>query len=261
VVEPYPISEPFSQQGKVNMNYQIMPFAGYLKRDTAMRGVLRGEKILAIPFGAVNSAKTEAYDGGTTDYRHQIDEETTLAFLERRWRDTGTPENQVFRSASQICELDLYPKPNNDTSSGNNSGIPVATAAEGRASIDVSARWKTFWGKTYQLTGDNARERPYARLYTKLTTKSNTFTVHMRVQSLVAPRNGTVADGTWDENNGTITGDYRGSAVIERYLDPADRRFQPNDASVAAADRFNPDKDSLEAAYRFRIITTKQFAP
>jgi len=71
----------------------------------------------------------------------------------------------------------------------------------------------------------------------------------------------TGAVDTWDESKGTITGDYRGSATIERYLDPADRRFNPKDNSDALADKFNPDTDSLEAAYRYRVLTTKQFAP
>ena len=39
VVEPYAISDPFSTDGKVNLNYQIMPF-GYLKRSTALRAEL-----------------------------------------------------------------------------------------------------------------------------------------------------------------------------------------------------------------------------
>lgn len=257
VVEPYPISEPFSQAGKVNINYQIMPFGGYLKRDTALRGVLRAEKMLCIPFGCVNAGKTEAYDGATTDYRHQIDEDVTLAFLERRWKDTNNPQNQVFRSASQICELDLYPKPNADSTSS--TGMPVATLTEARGSTDVTGRWQNFWDQLYSLTGDNARERPYARLYSRLTTKSNTYTVHLRVQTL-APNPSSKPD-VWDETKSVILGDYRGSAVIERYLDPADRRFNPNDATNAAGEKFNPDTDSLEAAYRFRVLTTKQFAP
>jgi len=257
VVEPYPISEPFSQAGKVNMNYQIIPFGGYLKRDTALRGVLRAEKMLCIPFGCVNGGKTEAYDSSTTDYRHQIDEDVTLAFLERRWKDTVSPQNQVFRSASQICELDLYPKPNADTASS--TGMPVATLTEARGSTDVNARWQNFWDKLYSLTGDNARERPYARLYSRLTTKSNTYTVHLRVQTL-APNPASKPD-VWDETKSTILGDYRGSAVIERYLDPADRRFNPADPTTPASEKFNPDTDSLEAAYRFRVLTTKQFAP
>ena len=36
---------------------------------------------------------------------------------------------------------------------------------------------------THYLTGDNSRERIYATIYPRLTTKSNTYTVHMRVQN------------------------------------------------------------------------------
>ena len=256
VVEPYPISEPFSTAGKVNMNYQLIPFGGYLKRDTAMRAVLRSEKMLCIPVTATAAGHSEDFNNDSTDYRHQIDEDTTLAFLERHWKDTANPENQVFRSASQVCELDLYPKKNNSS----DAGIPVATSGDGQGTTSVDARWTTFWGTTYALTGDNARERPYARLYPRLTTKSNTFTVHLRVQSLGKPANAT-NQNQWDESRDHIYGEYRGSAIIERYLDPADRRFDPTDGTVAAADKFNPDVDSLENAYRFRVLSTKQFAP
>ncbi len=48
VVEPYAISEPFSTAGKINMNYQIMPFT-YITRETGVRAVLAAERMLAIP--------------------------------------------------------------------------------------------------------------------------------------------------------------------------------------------------------------------
>ena len=48
VVEPYPISEPFSTAGKINLNYQIMPFGSYIRRETAMRALLRSEKLCYI---------------------------------------------------------------------------------------------------------------------------------------------------------------------------------------------------------------------
>ncbi len=46
---------------------------------------------------------------------------------------------------------------------------------------------RKFWdnGSTTgnTVTGDNLREKPYADLYPRLTTKSNTYTVHFRVQN------------------------------------------------------------------------------
>ena len=54
VVEPYPISEPFSTAGKVNLNYHIAPF-GYITRSTALRGVLTPMRVSAVAGTASNS--------------------------------------------------------------------------------------------------------------------------------------------------------------------------------------------------------------
>ena len=102
-----------------------------------------------------------------------------------------------------------------------------------------------------------------------MTTKSNTFTVHLKVQTLQKRVSDSNQD-TWDENKDQITGEYRGSALIERYIDPADRRFNPNDSTTKAqGDQINPDHfgitgtatdhDILETAYKFRVLSTKQF--
>jgi len=258
VVEPYPMSEPFSTAGKINLNYQIMPFGKFMKRDTAMRALLRSERLLLIPFNAKNGAHSEVYTEDSAEYRHEIDESTTLAFLERRWNPTLTPapEDQVFRSASQICELDLYPR----TATGAvNARIPVFTpTAAGTSQASIDNTWRSFW-EEYRLTGDNTRERPYARLYSRLTTKSNTFTVHLRVQSL-AKRLSDPNQASWDETKDQVTGEYRGSALIERYIDPTDRRFNPQDVTTKLqGDVINPDADELEQAYKFRVVATKQF--
>jgi uncharacterized protein (TIGR02600 family) len=48
VVEPYAISEPFSTAGKINMNYQILPF-NHIRRSTALHAAMKGEIISAVP--------------------------------------------------------------------------------------------------------------------------------------------------------------------------------------------------------------------
>ncbi len=48
VVEPYAISETFSSAGKININYQIVPF-NHIRRATGMHAVLKGEMLAAIP--------------------------------------------------------------------------------------------------------------------------------------------------------------------------------------------------------------------
>lgn len=48
VVEPYAISETFSSAGKVNINYQIVPFQ-HISRSTAVHAALKGELMTAVP--------------------------------------------------------------------------------------------------------------------------------------------------------------------------------------------------------------------
>jgi hypothetical protein len=63
----------------------------------------------------------------------------------------------------------------------------------------------------------------------------------------------------WKESDDAIAAEYRGESQIERYLDPHDRRFDLNDSSVT--EPINVDTQSLEPAYRFRVIHSKRFAP
>lgn len=48
VVEPYAISQPFSTAGKINLNYQIMPFTN-IKRATAILALTEAEYVKAVP--------------------------------------------------------------------------------------------------------------------------------------------------------------------------------------------------------------------
>jgi hypothetical protein len=100
------------------------------------------------------------------------------------------------------------------------------------------------WWDSYALTGDNLREKPYADLYSRLTTKSNTYTIHVRAQSL-QKRPGSKAD-EWTEGKDIITSEYRGSFSIERFLNP----------NITSYDEKDPLTD-----YKFRVVDTKQFAP
>ena len=59
-----------------------------------------------------------------------------------------------------------------------------------------------------------------------------------------------------------ILGEYRGSTMIERYIDPNDRRFDANNPETRELrDYLDPDKQSIEAAHRFRVVGVKRFAP
>jgi hypothetical protein len=107
-----------------------------------------------------------------------------------------------------------------------------------------------FW-KTRRLTGDNSKERPYATIYPRLTTKSNTFTIHFRAQTLQKAPGGN--PGEWDETRDKILGEYRGSQTIERYIDPNDAAI-PDYADLTST---SPISDF----YKIRVLQAKQFTP
>jgi hypothetical protein len=112
IVEPYAISEPFSTAGKINMNYQIMPF-NYIQRDTGVRAVLKASRLTAIPqsLSTVTAASGSSYkDGQRCRYELRYDinpDETvgTLAGFEARFSN-----NDIFRAASEICGIFLVPR-------------------------------------------------------------------------------------------------------------------------------------------------------
>lgn len=216
VVEPYAISEPASTAGRINMNYQIVPFTT-IERTTGLRAVLSSQRVTAIPDslavsrnGHPDLTTQAAIQADTTRIRHQIDPTETLKQFADRFSG-----GDVFRSASEICSLFLVP-----------TGKTLADTAN--------------WWTTHRVTGDNLRERPYATLLPLLTTKSNTYTVHVWAQSLSPGKN-------------KVTGEYRGSTTIERYIDPGDSRLTDGHE--------DPDHKSLEPLYRFRVIENKRFSP
>jgi uncharacterized protein (TIGR02600 family) len=258
VVEPYAISEPFSTAGKVNLNYEIAPFS-YIRRATALHAVLKGEEPLAIPNAlsrvhklwdhetsdwpwlpnnpdpracqdaAVASLWDEASKGtgsrGAQDMRKGLDAAETLKQCDDYFKTKG-----IFRSATQICELHL-----------------VRT---GESLTDYQSG--SFWSKNV-VTGENSREAPYANLYARLTTKSNTYTVHMRVQVLKQKASANPDDFTiWREGTDQVVSEFRGATLLERYLDTG---AQFPDLTA------NPGTDSVEDSYKFRIISTKRFVP
>ena len=48
--------------------------------------------------------------------------------------------------------------------------------------------------------------------------------------------------------------------IVERYLDPRDPNFDFTQPSPAPP-KTNPDTQSLESAYRFRVVYNKRFSP
>lgn len=222
VVEPYAISEPLSTIGKVNLNYQLAPFS-YITRATALHGVLKSTRIMAVPTS-----------GPSGLLRKAINPEETLKGFEERFND---PARGMFRSASEICEMFL---------------VPALTVPAAPGSGVKLTDMKTWWDG-YKLTGDNAREQPYGQIYARTAVRSNTFTIHMRVQTL-RKKPGSANDyEVWREGVDAVTGEYRGSSTIERYVDFGGSQAMPDFAT-------NPNA-TLDSYYKFRVVQTKRFNP
>lgn len=207
IVEPYAISEPFSTAGRLNMNYQIVPFT-YIQRKTAMVAALSAQQVGAIRNEFADNYKDPRLAGAVAAFpdrsiRFPVNVNETL-----RQFDTRFDGQDIFRSASEICGLYLVP--------------------QGATAADVAT-----WWDDYRLTGNNLRERPYASLYPLLTTKSNVYTTHIRAQAIKRTPDGRIQ----------VNGEYRGSVTFERYLDPNDPKFtngtvNPDEVSLEPYFRF-----------------------
>ena len=233
IVDPYPISEPFSTAGKINLNYQIAPFGSYIERKTPLWALVKSSRITAIDT-SLSGGKAQYKTGGpgfpsspNVSYVNEIDISETL-----KATDTRFAANDLFKSPAEIAEIFLIPKGQTQSTVGS-------------------------WWTSQKFTGDNTREQPYAYLLPRLTTKSNTFTVHLRVQALkqVPGWRTSAADwGKWDETRDQVASEYRGSATIERYVDP-------NDASIPDFALPANFTKNLAPFYRWRTLAERQFVP
>ena len=259
VVEPYPISEPFSTAGKINLNAQVVPFTNIV-RTTGLRAVLQSVKMAALnpnqpdtngkPF--IQNYKVcgspGAGGGAGGGYgiviRRNVDVDNTIRQITDRLN-----RNKPFISASEICDIPLIPA-DLQVQGAVNAGITGTTPV---GSFDSAL--SNFW-RTNSLTGDNTLERPYSYIYPRITTRSNTYTVHVRVQTLKQVKRNAPSDDFIDGKD-QITGDFRGSFVIERYLDPNSAGFYKPDGTPTD----EKDPSATLGPYRFRVVSSKQFAP
>lgn len=223
VVEPYAISERFSTAGKVNMNYQMIPFT-YIERSTALRAILQDEKIIAVTdskWGGSGYAKQRAETlQPKIDYAINV-QETLTPFREK------FASGAVFLAPSEITGCYLVP---------DGGGATYSTM-------------ENFWS-AHRTTGEDIRERPYAYIYPRLTTKSNVFNVHYRVQTLRKRPDSN--QSVWNEGRDHVIAELRGSTLIERFLD-MNRDDIPDFATDPNA--------SAESLYRFRVLSNKEFNP
>jgi hypothetical protein len=282
IVEPYAISEPFSTAGKVNMNYEMVPFGGYITRSTALHAVLKSTRITAVatkfndagasnPIGYPNGA---TYQGGygfpslksigssrfstPTGYgepqynysiRYGINLQATIDGEDSAFQVRFKQLHDIFRSATEICNVFLVPE------EVPGSPYPPPSVAPAPPT-DANPTDMESWWSNFKLTGDNGRENPYNQIYPRLTTKSNDFEVHMRVQVL-SQTSADRASGNFDTTGGdSVVGEYRGSAIVERYLDP-------NQSSLPDfATTFPTDPTSTVDNYiHYRIVNTHAFSP
>ena len=264
VVQPYPITEPLSTAGRINLNYQIVPFT-YIERSTGLRAVLKSERMTVIPDNKSGSYKaasgTSASLNSTPpyDYRVPINSDQTLLVFDSFFTTT----NDIFRSASQVCNMFLYPArdallsltagPLWDPANANITKFWNGNTTGNGYNVSQATPTNTTW-PTHYLTGDNSREKPYADIYPRLTTKSNTFTIHYYVQTLqkVIGSNPTL----WNDAVDKVTGEYRGSTTVERYVNPNDSTL-PDFAAKAIAGT----PQALDSFYKFRVVNERQFAP
>lgn len=235
IIEPYAISEPFSTAGKINMNYQLVPFT-YITRSTALRAALAANRVTAVHDSFASTYKKIP---PAKSIRHKINADETLKQFEARFA-----AGDIFRSAAEICSIDLYPvvtAANRNTGAADN---PVYSAS--RSAI------KTWWSSR-QLTGDNVREQPYTTLYQNLTTQSNTYTIHVWAQAIQKSPSSPVDEMT---SKDTVSGEYRVAYSIERFIDPENPELKKpaNDFALSTSPNAN-------GFYQFRVNNTKQFLP
>ena len=221
-VEPYAISTCMATAGKINLNDQIAPFT-YLHRNTALHALLHDLRVPAIPQSVGLQYKTSG--SALTSIWNSVDENATITALESRFTS-----GDAYLTEGEIC------------------GVPLIPAGQTAATLDG------FWNGSQgagRLTGDNLRELPYAQLYSRLTTRSNSYTVHMHVQVLQKLRNDP-NQNVWNEGTDVVLGDWRGSYEIERYLDP--NATAPSAATGTTAGQ-------QLGQYRFRIVSAQRFSP
>ena len=175
--------------------------------------------------------------------------DATLAEIRNRFTNFG-----AYMSASEICEVLLIPKSNSGGSPATNN--PVSAVGLTGATVIPS-----FWQKN-KWTGDNLREQPYTVIYPRITTKSNVYTIHYQVQSLKKVPGSNVTG--WDETKDKVVGELRGSATLERFIDPNDPAFnlpKNNFTQAVAGSPSLSNVPTLDKFYKFRVIATHDFRP
>ena len=268
VSEPYPISGEFATAGKVNLNYAMMPFP-YIQRKTALDALLKSVWITAMPDPSLTPTGTAnggnqfppfpqnyksygmLYQLGREDLTHTrypINVNATLRAFDYKFQ-----QGDIFRAASQICDMFLYP---NDPNTPNTLWAgDTFSAGIGAADTPPSTTNIMAWWKANSFTADNEREAPYNAIYSRITTKSNAYTVHWRVQTIQK----SPSDPThWTEGTDKPVSELRGSTLIERYLDPG---TPLPDYATNTAPKAGDPVQPLSYYYKWRVAQESYFQP
>jgi hypothetical protein len=151
--------------------------------------------------------------------------------------------------------MHLIPDVSQGASSGGETLGSITSINATTSGTNLQSVMEQFW-QSHSGTGDNTRERPYSNIYARVTTRSNTFRVHMRAQVITKARS-TAAD-TMDPAKDAVLGEYRGSSLIERYIDPTDVANPLPDYGAAS----NPlGEKPLDTFFKFRTLESKRFSP
>lgn len=237
-VEPYPISEPISTTGKINLNQQILPFLN-IERTSGFRGLIRPLMLGSIKDETAYTGASYKWSAGnrgiSENIRQYIDENKTTVCLNSRFES-----GNFYLTGSEICSIPI---------------VPLDPSINATTSAEIENQLKNWW-LTRRITSDTLREQPYTALLSRVTTKSNTFTVHYRVQALRQPPRPGRNWAEWDEARDQVVGEYRGSTTIERFLDPNAQNI-PDYTQVNLSSNYDP----IDKFYRWRVLSQKQFAP
>jgi len=125
---------------------------------------------------------------------------------------------------------------------------------------------------TGRLTSSNGRQAPYNAIYSRITTQSNTYTVHWRVQSLHKVTGASITfQPTWTEGVDQVTSELRGSTLIERYIDPnagstyaqhvSDATILDNSLPDYADPNIGPTANPITYYYKWRVDNETYFQP
>jgi uncharacterized protein (TIGR02600 family) len=241
-VEPYALSEPLSTAGKINMNYEMMPFR-HVKRRTAMVGALKSLRVTAIPLAAAGAegSRPGYKEVSTTPWEFRYEVNTSADRGTLRGFEDRFEKGDIFRSASEICEIYLVPK--------KMTQLPPGSRYPEGSPSDPDYNSMAGWWSNFKLTGDNAREMPYNHLYPRLTTKSNTFRVHYRVQVLAKSRGSNPE--IWDEERDRVVAEKQGQTLVERFVN--------TDGALPDFAKEPLDEKSVEDYYQWRVVESAVF--